>query len=417
MAKKRKPKEEPTDSIDTEPLIETGAPTHQTRSSGARAFLCHSSADKTAVRDLYFRLKKDGFSPWLDEEDLIAGQDWEYEIRRAVRRSDVVVVCLSSNSVAKSGFVQKEIRYALDIADEQPEGAIYIIPLRLDPCSVPDGLKKWHWIDYFQDGGYPKLLRAMRASAEKALSATQSSIARRKDSTPEVAEIAEYINNLESLASARTNQFKQAMSELERSYDITVEFMGDALDLKGAETEGHSKRVTAFAIAIAQKMKLPKEEIRIIARGVFLHDIGKMAVPDSILRKPTNLTPEEASIMKGHALDGYRIVKNIPFLSDAAEIVYAHHESYDGSGYPRGLKGDEIPLGARIFSVADTFDALTSDRPYRPRQTFEAARKQIQLWASRQFDPLVVEAFLSMPENIWEALRQDVEERGRFLRG
>ncbi len=179
-----------------------------------------------------------------------------------------------------------------------------------------------------------------------------------------------YRTNLEALVAARTQQWKSALSNLEKSYDITLEALGDALDLKDAETEGHSRRVTAFTIAIARKMGLPKEEINVIARGAFLHDIGKMAIPDDILRKPGKLTDDEMAIMREHCYRGYKIISRIPFLAEAAEIVYAHQERYDGLGYPRGLKGDEIPLGARMFSIADTLDAMTSDRPYRPAQTF-----------------------------------------------
>lgn len=226
----------------------------------------------------------------------------------------------------------------------------------------------------------------------------------------------QYRTNLEQLVAARTQQWKAALTDLERSYDITLEALGDALDLKDAETEGHSKRVTAFTIAIAQQMRLPKEEIRVIARGAFLHDIGKMAIPDQILLKPGKLSPEEVNIMKEHAWYGYKILKNIPFLQEAAEIVYSHQERYDGTGYPRRLKGEEIPLGARIFSIADTYDAITSDRPYRPRQTPEAARKEIEDWKGRQFDPKIVEVFLGMPETILEDLRRDIDERGRFPR-
>jgi hypothetical protein len=127
-----------------------------------RIFLCHSSGDKPIVRDLYYRLRSDGFEPWLDEEALIGGQDWQLEISRAVRNSDVVLVCLSRNSVIKAGFVQKEIMHALDVADEQPEGAIFIIPLRLDQSDVPARLSRWHWVNFFDDNGYEKLLRAVR---------------------------------------------------------------------------------------------------------------------------------------------------------------------------------------------------------------------------------------------------------------
>src|SRR6202020_50098 len=143
-----------------------------------------------------------------------------------------------------------------------------------------------------------------------------------------------YQTNLESLVKARTDQLQAAMANLERSYDITLEALGDALDLKDRETEGHSKRVTAFTIAIARAMGLPREQINTIARGAFLHDIGKIAIPDDILTKPGTLEPDEMRIMKEHAYHGYQIVKKIPFLAEAAEIVYSHQERFDGSGYP-----------------------------------------------------------------------------------
>ena len=219
-----------------------------------------------------------------------------------------------------------------------------------------------------------------------------------------------YQTNLESLVKARTDQLQAAMANLERSYDITLETLGDALDLKDRETEGHSKRVTAFTIAIARAMGLPREQINTIARGAFLHDIGKIAIPDKILNKPGKLEPDEMTIMKEHAYHGYQIVKKIPFLAEAAEIVYSHQERFDGSGYPRNLKGAEIPLGARIFSVADTLDAITSDRIYRRKQTLQAAREEIHRWAGRQFDPEVVKTFLEMPDNIWEDLRREIQD-------
>src|SRR3989440_9792576 len=217
-----------------------------------------------------------------------------------------------------------------------------------------------------------------------------------------------YQSNLETLVAARTEHLRQAMNDLERSYDITLEALGDALDLKDAETEGHSKRVTAFTIAIARAMGLSGERIRIIARGAFLHDIGKMAIPDAILRKPGALTPEETEIMREHCFRGYQMLKKIPFLAEASEIVYAHQERYDGTGYPRGLRGDEIPLGARIFSIADTLDAITSDRPYRAAQPISVARDEIVRFSGRQFDPEVVKIFLQMPDSIWEDLRKEI---------
>ena len=201
-------------------------------------------------------------------------------------------------------------------------------------------------------------------------------------------------------------RLKTAFSDLERSYDMTLSSLGDALDLKEASTEGHSKRVTAFTIAIARAMGLSRESISVIARGAFLHDIGKMAIPDFILNKPGRLEPVEMSVMKEHPYHGYQIIKKTPFLSEPAEIVYAHHEWYDGSGYPRGLKSDQISLGARIVAVANTMDSIMSDLIYRPARTLEAAREEIRSCSGRQFDPEVVEVFLRMPNNIWEDLRQ-----------
>jgi putative nucleotidyltransferase with HDIG domain len=225
----------------------------------------------------------------------------------------------------------------------------------------------------------------------------------------------ELLLHLETRVAEQTGQLRRmnvdlqrANAELRRSHDMMLEALGDALDLKDAETEGHSKRVTAFTIAIARAMGLPDDEVEAIAHGAFLHDIGKMAIRDSVLRKPGPLDPEEIEEMRKHCELGYQIVRKIPFLKDAAEIVYSHQERWDGSGYPRGLKGEEIPLGARIFAVADTLDAITSDRPYRAARPYHVAREEIRIWSGRQFDPLVVEMFLRMPESIWQNVRQQV---------
>ena len=221
-----------------------------------------------------------------------------------------------------------------------------------------------------------------------------------------------YQANLEALVASRTEQLRQAVSTLERSYDITLEALGSALALKQGEHESHSKRVTAFTIAIARAIGLNTDQIRVIARGAFLHDIGKMAIPDPILLKPGQLDPEEIAIVREHCFRGYQILRRIPFLSEAAEIVYCHHENYDGSGYPRHLKGDEIPIGARIVAVANSLDAITSDRPYRVARPIGAAREEINSCAGRQFDPTVVTTFASMPENIWADLKAGIKRQG-----
>ena len=222
-----------------------------------------------------------------------------------------------------------------------------------------------------------------------------------------------YQQNLEQVVRARTEMLRQAMENLEHSYDITLEALGDALDLKDSETEGHSKRVTAYTIALARAMGISPAEIKIIARGAFLHDIGKMAIPDEILRKPGKLSPEEQEVMREHCTRGYHILRKIPFLSGAAEIVYSHQEHYDGSGYPSGLRGTEIPIGARIFAVADALDAMTSDRPYRKAGTFDDARKELLRCFGTQFDPGVVEAALKISNELWNELRSEITTQNR----
>src|SRR6202167_3781974 len=218
-----------------------------------------------------------------------------------------------------------------------------------------------------------------------------------------------YQTELESLVRARTKELQAAVGELKRSYDITLEALGDALDLKDAETEGHSRRVTAFTILIARAMGLAGDQIDVIARGAFLHDIGKMAIPDNILLKPGKLNDEERAVMKEHCYRGYQMLKKIPFLTEACEIVYSHQEHFDGSGYPRGLRSKEIPLGARIVAVANTLDSITSNLPYRSGRSLAEARKEIEAWTGKQFDPDVVKVFMNIPDEIFEDLRREID--------
>ena len=216
-----------------------------------------------------------------------------------------------------------------------------------------------------------------------------------------------YQKNLERLVEQRTAELKNALHQLEESYDETLEALGGALDLKDSETEGHCKRVMAFTLAIAKNMTIEASVLPQLARAAFLHDIGKMAIPDRILRKPGPLTDEERTIMRTHCEIGYNMLVRIPFLREAAEIVLSHQEYYDGTGYPRGLRGEEIPLGARIFAIADALDAMISDRPYRSALPVQHAREEIQRCSGTQFDPLVVEIFLSFPDSTWLDLREN----------
>jgi cyclic di-GMP phosphodiesterase len=224
-----------------------------------------------------------------------------------------------------------------------------------------------------------------------------------------------YQRNLEHLVAERTQQLSITLHDLEQSYDHTLQALGSALDAKDAETEGHCQRVTAITILIARIMKVDPEILPQIARGAFLHDIGKMGIPDQVLRKPGPLSDDERQLMKRHCDIGYTVLNRIPFLKEAAEIVLSHQEFYNGSGYPRGLKGEEIPLGARIFAVADTFDAMTSDRPYRKALPESAARQEIERFSGIQFDPSVVKAFLSKPDEFWVEVRKNSGDPFRYL--
>ena len=175
-------------------------------------------------------------------------------------------------------------------------------------------------------------------------------------------------------------------------------------------TAGRSKRVTAFSIAIARATGLDSDLVRVIARGAFLLDLGKIAVSNAILQKPGALTEDEVVVVRRYCQHGYQILSPIPFMKVAAEIVYCHQERYDGTGYPRGLSGEQIPLGARIAAVANALEAMTSGRPYRAARSLSEARQEIQKGSGTQFDPEVVKTFLSMPENIWNDLRREIAD-------
>jgi HD-GYP domain-containing protein (c-di-GMP phosphodiesterase class II) len=220
-------------------------------------------------------------------------------------------------------------------------------------------------------------------------------------------EIENYRHHLQEIVAEQTGQLREALRQIERSYDHTLEVLGAAIDLRDSPTAGHSRRVFLYSIEIAKAMDGLESQMRNIAMGAWLHDIGKLAIPDAILLKPGSLTDEERAVMQRHAQIGYDLVKGIPFLAEAAEIIFAHHERCDGTGYPRGLKTEEIPAGARIFAVADTFDAMTSDRPYRRALPFQASQEVIERGAGKQYDGQVARVFLSIPDETLEAIRRE----------
>jgi len=215
-----------------------------------------------------------------------------------------------------------------------------------------------------------------------------------------------YENYLEDLVRQRTGELESALNSLEVAYRTTLKALTSALETRDRETHGHSERVVRFSLRLGQELNLNEDELRSLEFGALLHDIGKIGVPDAILRKPSNLTDAEWKEMREHPLHGQRILSGIEFLKGAARVVGQHHEKWDGSGYPLGLRGAEIDLNARIFAVADAFDAMTNDRIYRDALSYETAVAELDEHAGRQFDPHVVEAFRRISRREWDKIQR-----------
>lgn len=262
-------------------------------------------------------------------------------------------------------------------------------------------------------------VRAMRSGADDYLvkplgeCAVLASLERALQKRRLEQEVENYRGHLEAIVGERTGQLQTALQQIERSYEDTLQALGAAIDLRDSETAGHSRRVCRYSLEIANAMGLPESQLSNIARGAYLHDIGKLGIPDGILLKPGPLTADERRLMQEHVQIGFDIVKSIPFLADAADIILTHHEHFDGRGYPRGLKGEQIAIGGRIFAVADTLDAITSDRPYRRGASFASARETILRVSGTQFDPRVVEVFLNIPKETWPTIASNQ----RFITG
>ena len=255
-------------------------------------------------------------------------------------------------------------------------------------------------IESLKVGAYDFIIKPVNVdelliAAERAVERRQLLIERR-----------EYQALLEHRVEEATRDLALTLRELQDTYRATLEALGSALDTRDVGTEAHSRRVHGYALTMARAHGVSEDEIKDIEHGVLLHDIGKIGIPDAILLKPGPLTPEEWIVMRTHPEVGRRLIERIPFLRGAVPIVYHHHERWDGSGYPLGLRGDAIPLGARIFAVADALDAMTFDRPYSKAMSYEAACREIERCAGTHFDPVVVRTFLSIPEAIFDEIRR-----------
>ena len=211
-----------------------------------------------------------------------------------------------------------------------------------------------------------------------------------------------YQVSLEFKVMEQTTQIRKAMNELSSAYDNTLTALVKALDAREKEVGSHSERVMNFAVFLGGKLGMAGRDLHELSKGALLHDIGKIGISDNILLKPGQLDDGEWIEMRRHPQVGYAILSEIEFLKTPAEIILSHHERFDGTGYPKQLKGEQIPIGSRIFAVVDTLDAMTSDRPYRMALPFDVAVAEIIKYRGSQFDPAIVDLFLSIPRKHWE---------------
>ncbi len=238
-------------------------------------------------------------------------------------------------------------------------------------------------------------LRQVEAVVKRALEHNELIVAKQR-----------YENHLEELVDQRTAELDQALNSLEDAYRHTLKALTAALETRDSETHGHSERVVTYSLRLGREYGLNTEQMKSLEFGSLLHDIGKIGVPDLILRKPSKLTEEEWVRMREHPQHGQQILRGIEFLEGPARVVGQHHEKWNGSGYPLGLSGEDIDLCARIFAVADAFDAITSDRVYRRGKSYQEAADELDEWSGKQFDPKVVEAFHRVPQQDWDDLRK-----------
>lgn len=276
---------------------------------------------------------------------------------------------------------------------QQPHVAFLVVTGVDDVHIAIDAMKRGA-VDYLVK---PVRLDLVQASLQRALQIKRNEL-----------ELGRHRQILARMVEEHRRQLQAAKRRIELTYDETLEAVAVALDLRAYPTAGHSRRVTLYSLEIAKTLHCSEGQLKHIERGSYLPDIGNIGITDAILLKEGKLTPQESRVMQRHVGIGYELVRRTAFLARSTEIVLVHRERYDGTGYPQGLVGNEMPLGARILAVADTLDATTSDRPYRRALPFSAARQEVVRESGRQFDPQVPEAFLSIPEQVWQNIRSEV---------
>jgi len=307
----------------------------------------------------------------------------------AARQSEFPLVISDVRMPGKDGF------WLLDrMRENHPDTAVVMLTAYGDTEAAVECLRNGA-ADYLLKP--PKVTELIRA-IERALGRRRLELARHK-----------YRRSLENRVREKTAELSRTLRDLESTYSQTLWSLVAALDAREHETSDHSQRVVRFTLAIARRISIPELELPALGRGALLHDIGKIGVPDAILLKPAKLTEDEWAEMRKHPQIGFDILKSIQFLGPSAEMVLCHQERFDGRGYPRGLAGEAIPIAARVFAIADTFDAMTTNRPYRRALPPEAARAEITRCAGTQFDPRCAEAFLSMKQDEIDALTRPTD--------
>ncbi|MCU1286285.1 MAG: Response regulator [Acidobacteriales bacterium] len=306
-----------------------------------------------------------------------------------IRKGDVDVVLLDVYMPGASG---------LELLDQANRGKWDAAFILISGTPVMDGVisaMRLHAADF--------LTKPVRAQA------LHDSINKAYESLMRTRESRIYQIGLETTLQERSRELQQALVLMESNYSETLMSLTTALDAREHATCAHSYRVRAYTSYMAELLHYPVEDLRNLHNAALLHDIGKIGIPDSILLKPGKLSAEETEVMKQHPVIGEEMLNNIPFLRPSASIIRHHHERFDGRGYPDNLAGEEIPLGARIFALADTLDAMTSSRCYRESPGFEAVRSEVSRGMGTQFDPEIARVFLEVPERAWKGIREGVE--------
>lgn len=340
---------------------------------------------------------------------LITDADQKYRQRLFDYLQSLKVEVETSPDLPPPSQADKWLKNTILIVSPQPDKADKINQLRLLKSAGHDltiimltpSLTANHYLTYLQAGLIDYV--CSRHNLASVFSAVRAEISRRQLKHDN--EI--YLKNLTKLKLEHSRHIRKRL-ELEEIYDTTVENLMTALDLRDVETFGHSQTVSKYCQVLARLLGINQAaRLDNIRKGSLLHDIGKIAIPDSILKKPGQLTSDEWAKIKLHPTLGFGLIKEMKMLAEVGHIILYHHEKYDGSGYPRGLKGEEIPLESRIFALADTLDAITSHRPYRAERDFHTAREEIIKNAGSHFDPQVVEAFCSLDIEKWERIRYE----------